>query len=79
MPDISMCNNQECPSRLKCHRFMASPGMNQCFAVFIVPKRRKKCDSFMKHIPGNDKPLTTAYVYLYEALNWKKEKKNGGE
>jgi hypothetical protein len=48
MPDISMCQNEDCPSKLKCYRFMARPNAHwQAYSVFVVPKRKVKCDSFI--------------------------------
>lgn len=34
MPDISMCDNQECPSRFGCYRFLAEPDAWQMYARF---------------------------------------------
>lgn len=34
VPDITMCANRECPSRMSCHRFTAEPSRRQSFAVF---------------------------------------------
>jgi len=49
MPDISMCENKDCPSKEKCYRFMAKPSpVWQTYAEFKVEKGKKKCDNFMK-------------------------------
>lgn len=46
MPDIAMCTNKKCPSRLKCHRFTAQPSGWQSYTTYTVPKGKKKCESF---------------------------------
>lgn len=49
MPDISMCRNEDCPSKKKCFRYMATPNpYGQYYSSFEVKKGRKKCDDFMK-------------------------------
>jgi hypothetical protein len=49
MPDISMCENQECPSKKKCYRFIAKPNsLWQAYADFKPKKDKKKCEDFMK-------------------------------
>ena len=48
MVDISMCLNEKCPSKWKCHRFTASPNTHwQSYTEWVVPPRRKKCDEFI--------------------------------
>jgi len=34
MPDISMCQNETCPLRDKCFRFMATPSRYQSYSMF---------------------------------------------
>lgn len=34
MPDISMCNNSECPRRATCRRYIATPSAWQWWAVY---------------------------------------------
>jgi len=47
MPDIAMCQNEECPSRMKCYRYTAVPDeFRQGYCAFFVKKLRKKCDDF---------------------------------
>ena len=49
MPDISMCENKDCPSKKKCYRFMAKPSpVWQTYAEFKPEKDKYKCDYFMK-------------------------------
>ena len=45
-PDISMCSNQKCPSRKKCHRFTALPDGWQSYSAFAPEKGKKKCKYF---------------------------------
>jgi hypothetical protein len=45
MPDISMCMNDECPSRVSCFRFRAEPHpYRQAYTDFKVDG--DKCDSY---------------------------------
>jgi hypothetical protein len=34
MPDISMCQNKECPSKEDCYRFTAKPSEWQAWSIF---------------------------------------------
>jgi len=55
MPDISMCKNQDCPSRERCYRFTAkSRGDNQSYANFAPGIGHVKCDDFMDDRFEND-------------------------
>lgn len=37
MPDIALCNNNDCPRRTKCYRFMAVPNpYRQSYSTFPV-------------------------------------------
>lgn len=47
MPDITMCNNDKCPSSKTCYRFMAKPTPGwQSYAAFAPPPGELKCDSY---------------------------------
>jgi hypothetical protein len=48
MPDIAMCSNTQCPSHLKCYRFMANPSVHQSYMAFKPEPGKKKCDDFMQ-------------------------------
>jgi len=46
MPDISMCQNEECPLKKKCYRFTATPSpLLQTYAYF-KPDEDGKCEYF---------------------------------
>lgn len=48
MPDISMCLNKNCPSRMSCFRYRAAPNPNwQSYASF-TPDTSGRCDAFMR-------------------------------
>ena len=48
MADISMCDDRECPSRLKCYRFIALPSeWTQSYEMFERPPLADKCDDFL--------------------------------
>lgn len=34
MPDIAMCTDKECPSRVHCYRYIAKPSERQSYAEF---------------------------------------------
>lgn len=44
MPDISMCDNADCPSCTLCWRFMAKPSAYQSYSNF--QPNGDKCKSF---------------------------------
>lgn len=47
MPDISMCRNMTCPSRMGCYRFRAIPNdPRQAWMSFAPEKGEDKCKSF---------------------------------
>jgi len=47
MPDITMCRNKSCPSRLKCYRFVAVPNdRRQSYAGFKPEDGENKCEHF---------------------------------
>lgn len=46
MPDISMCQNKDCPKRKQCHRFMAMPnGLRPSYMGF-KPDDKGECEYF---------------------------------
>jgi hypothetical protein len=49
MSDISMCADNECPSRGECHRWCAWPdGMRQSYADFERPRGADLCDCYIE-------------------------------
>lgn len=56
MPDISMCMNEACKSKLDCYRYTATPtdGM-QAYSGFKVEEGDARCGSFISNTSGNDK------------------------
>lgn len=49
MPDISMCQNKECPSKEKCYRYKAAPHpYRQAYASFTFDKETGNCEYFIK-------------------------------
>jgi hypothetical protein len=58
MPDISMCDNNDCPSRLGCYRFMAEPNpYRQAYMEFKFDERGK-CDHFAPNWTSKTTDLT---------------------
>jgi hypothetical protein len=48
MPDISMCNNSECPSKECCFRFTAEPSeFCQSYTNFTLESDEVSCSFFM--------------------------------
>lgn len=50
MPDISMCCNTKCPSREKCYRYRAKPGLRQSYAPYSNEDGESDCGSFVSVI-----------------------------
>lgn len=52
MPDISMCDQRECPKRLTCYRFMAIPNpYRQSYVTMEFDE--DGCDYYCKIQPGD--------------------------
>ena len=56
MAGITMCKNEECPSKKKCFRYTFSPSVYaQSYAIFVVPEGQKKCENFWYNgVKNND-------------------------
>lgn len=53
MPDISMCQNNECAQNAKCYRFLAKPHeYRQAYADF-KPDENGICDKFYEIFMGD--------------------------
>ena len=48
MPDLSMCRDHACPSRLKCYRYQALPSVRQTYAEFGRAEGMEKCEAFVQ-------------------------------
>lgn len=50
MPDIAMCQDDDCPARSKCYRHSASgttpKGLNQAYLIFCREHGDKNCGYF---------------------------------
>lgn len=46
MPDIAMCQNESCPDKEKCYRYMAIPDMQQTYCNF--DRIFDGCDYFLQ-------------------------------
>jgi hypothetical protein len=47
MPDISMCINRTCPSKLECYRYIATPNpLRQSYARFELKEGEVSCGYF---------------------------------
>jgi hypothetical protein len=46
MPDITMCEDKECPKKNTCFRFLADPTL--CWQPYFVksPRKGKKCEYY---------------------------------
>jgi len=51
MPDISMCKDEDCPSRLKCFRFTATPNEHRQYYMNFnnVRNGQDKCEYFIEN------------------------------
>lgn len=50
MPDIAMCADTRCPSRLTCYRFAAAPSENQSYMDFDRRTWDDKCERYVEVI-----------------------------
>lgn len=57
MPDIAMCVNVKCPSRVHCYRYRAKVSGRQDYMEFI-PKG-SKCESYKSTSGWDDRYLTS--------------------
>ena len=46
MPDIAMCGDDNCPSRLTCWRFIAPPDSYQSYMLFDRPEDGERCADY---------------------------------
>lgn len=53
MPDLSMCQNDQCAIRSRCYRFTAKPGPYQQYSYF-QPNTNLKCDFFIANIKNKE-------------------------
>ena len=51
MPDIAMCNNQKCPVKFNCYRFVATPNKYQYYQNFshIASPELDGCSYFIEN------------------------------
>lgn len=56
MPDISMCDNQSCPSNKYCYRFTATPSQyRQAYASFTLEEDEMSCSHFWRNGVDSDR------------------------
>lgn len=46
MPDITMCQNEECPLKDKCYRHEAKPDEMQSYFIDMKPDEKGECEYF---------------------------------
>ena len=46
MPDISMCENKNCPLKEKCYRYTAKPSEHLQAYGYFKPNEEGKCDYY---------------------------------
>ena len=56
MPDIAMCQSEECPKRQECYRHEAEPDEVQSYAIFYVSGR--ECGFFIPIKKGENGNFT---------------------
>ncbi len=62
MPDISMCRDQECPSRETCFRFVATPSpFLQTYGAFGRRPNEAKCDHYWPATTAEARKLSRAH------------------
>ncbi len=57
MPDIAMCNNKTCPSRVNCYRYRAKPNRYRQSYVELQPNSSGKCEEYWSTNGFDDKSL----------------------
>lgn len=56
MPDIAMCQNKECPSANRCHRFLAIPDeFWQAFIQFTPEDGEEGCMYYIEHYKEDER------------------------
>lgn len=56
MPDIAMCQNKECPSSNRCHRFLAIPDeFWQAFIQFTPEDGEEGCIYYIEHYRDDER------------------------
>ena len=64
MPDISMCENQKCPSRKSCYRYTSKPNpYRQTYSLFEVNEGEDKCESYWDNNTDNSTSFSKFRVY----------------
>ena len=58
MPDISMCEDHDCPKRLSCYRYCATPSPYYQSYFAKSPRKKNKCDY---HMPLKNMPAQSSY------------------
>jgi len=67
MPDIAMCQNNDCPKKDECYRFKAKPDDKwQCYGDF-APNADAKCENFMTH-PRKQSKTQEAWTMIAKQL-----------
>ena len=51
MPDITMCQNKECPLKDTCYRHEAKPNEMQPFFVDMKPDENGECEYYWEIVP----------------------------
>lgn len=67
MADISMCENQQCPSKEQCYRFKAIPSTYQSYANFTPEKGEDKCEYFEQIYETKENKISTLEDSLEDA------------
>lgn len=56
MTDVSMCQNENCPSKHKCYRYTFTPNsLYQSYSKFTVTTGNDKCPFFVRISRGDKK------------------------
>lgn len=66
MPDISMCQNKDCPSAKSCYRFLATPSpYRQSYMDYKVPPGQDRCDSYSPMANSKSREIIDATAKRY--------------
>lgn len=70
MPDISMCVNQACSLRARCHRYTAKADQYQCYFTDVAPNPKTgKCEYFWDNSDYTEERAVDPLIMAYRTKN----------
>lgn len=66
MPDIAMCQDKDCPKRLTCYRYCATPSLYQPYFAEKIIDKDGKCEYYIEAGEAVDKNREYEYYIKTE-------------